>query len=217
MIELRNISKTYRTKKGWHTVLDDISITLPTGHSVGILGLNGSGKSTLLRIIGGVEEPDRGEIYKNIRLSWPIGFTGGFQGSLTGRENTRFIGRIYGSKLKELESNVENYAELEEYFEMPVRTYSNGMRARLAFALSMAIHFDCYLVDEITAVGDQRFREKYHQTFVEKQSNSTVIMVSHQANTIKQFCDMSAVLQNGKLILYESVEAGMDAYNRAVK
>jgi capsular polysaccharide transport system ATP-binding protein len=212
MIELRNITKAYRTTKGWHHVLDNISITFPSGRSVGILGLNGSGKSTLLRLIGGVESPDKGEIIRDVNVSWPIGFSGGFLPFATGRESTRFISRIYGADIKTIEAFVEDFSELGEYYDMPYNTYSAGMRARLAFSISMAMEFDCYLVDEVTAVGDQRFREKYQQAFVDRHNQSTVVMASHQANTIKQFCDMAAVLHNSHITLYESVEAGMAAY-----
>lgn len=217
MITVRNVSKAYRTSAGWNQVLDRISITFPSNRNVGILGVNGSGKSTLLRLIGGVEAPDQGEIIRDIRTSWPIGFSGGFQPFMTGRENTRFISRIYGSDVNEIETFVLGFAELGVYYDMPVRTFSAGMKARLAFAISMAIEFDCYLIDEVTAVGDQRFREKYRQTFSERRNSSSVIMVSHQANTIREFCDMAAVLSDGEIILYQSVDDGMEAYRQKIE
>jgi capsular polysaccharide transport system ATP-binding protein len=212
MIEIRNISKAYRTASGWNHVLNDISITFPSDRNVGVLGLNGSGKSTLLRLIGGVEAPDRGEIVKDVRISWPIGFSGGFQPLMTGRENTRFVSRIYGADLKHVEAFVQDFAEIGAYYDMPVRTYSSGMRARLAFAISMAVEFDCYLIDELTAVGDQRFRDKYHKAFMDRRSRSTVVMVSHQPTTIQEFCDMVAILFDGQISLYNSVQDGMNAY-----
>lgn len=216
MISINNVSKAYRTAKGWNQVLDNISITFPTGRSVGILGLNGSGKSTLLRLIGGVESPDKGEITRDVNVSWPIGFSGGFLPFATGRDSTRFISRIYGAPIKEIEMFVEDFSELGEYYDMPYNTYSSGMRARLAFAISMAMEFDCYLVDEVTAVGDQRFREKYQEAFNERHNRATVIMASHQPATIQQFCNMSAVLFNGRITLYDSVEEGMHAYNEMI-
>ena len=217
MITLSNISKAYRTATGWNQVLDNISVTFPSGRSVGILGLNGSGKSTLLRLIGGVESPDKGEITRDVNVSWPIGFSGGFLPYATGRESTRFISRIYGAPIKYIEAFVEEFSELGEYYDMPYNTYSSGMRARLAFAISMAMEFDCYLVDELTAVGDQRFRDKYQEAFTQRHSRSTVIMASHQAHTIQQFCNMSAILYNSRITLYESVEEGMTAYNELIR
>jgi capsular polysaccharide transport system ATP-binding protein len=217
VITLSNISKAYRTAKGWNQVLDNISVTFPSGRSVGILGLNGSGKSTLLRLIGGVESPDKGEITRDVNVSWPIGFSGGFLPFATGRESTRFISRIYGASIQDIEAFVEEFSELGEYYDMPYNTYSSGMRARLAFAISMAMEFDCYLVDEATAVGDQRFRDKYQEAFAERHSRSTVIMASHQAHTIKEFCNMSAILFNSRITLYDSVEEGMTAYNELIR
>lgn len=212
MIELRNISKAYRTLTGWHQVFDNVSVTLPTDRNIGILGLNGAGKSTLLRLISGVENPDSGEIYRDVRVSYPIGFKGGFQAWLSGRENARFIGRIHGAPLKELEKFVQDFTELGHYYDMPIRTYSSGMKSRLAFAVSMAIDFDCYLTDEVSASGDRRFREKYHDTFVEKHKISSMIMVSHQAKEIEKFCDMSAVIHGGEIRLFDTVEQGLEFY-----
>jgi capsular polysaccharide transport system ATP-binding protein len=212
MIELRNISKAYRTLNGWHQVFENISLTLPTDRNIGILGLNGAGKSTLLRLISGVESPDSGEIYRDVRVSYPIGFKGGFQNWLSGRENARFIGRIHGIPLKELEEFVQEFTELGEYYDMPIKTYSSGMRGRLAFAVSMAIDFDCYLADEINASGDRRFKAKYHETFVEKHRQASMIMVSHQSDAIKKFCDMSAVIHGGEIHLFDTVKQGMEFY-----
>ena len=212
MIELVNVSKSYRKGSGWNRVLRDISVTFPTGHSVGILGLNGAGKSTLLRLIGGVEPPDTGIVRRDITVSWPLGFSGGFQGSLTGRENTRFIARIYGAPEGEIERYVQAFAELGDYFDMPISSYSSGMRARLSFSVSMATDFQCYLVDEITAAGDERFQMKYRQAFVERKKRSTMIMVSHSEMTIRKYCDMAAVLHEGHLELYETVREAVMVY-----
>jgi capsular polysaccharide transport system ATP-binding protein len=217
MIEIRNLSKAYRVSHGWNQVLDDISVQFPTGRNIGILGLNGSGKSTLLRLIGNVEPPDSGEIYRDVRTSWPIGFSGGILPDMTGREGTRFVSRIYGADIKDTEEYVQEFSELGQYYDMQIRTYSSGMRSRLGFAISMAMEFDCYLVDEVTAVGDQRFRAKYQQEFINRKERSSVIMVSHQPNTIKDFCDMTAVLFDSKITLFESVEEGMQAYREKIQ
>lgn len=217
MIDIHNLSKSYRVTNRWHCVLDNISICFPSDRNIGILGLNGAGKSTLLRLIGGVESPDKGEIYRDVRVSWPIGFSGGILPDMTGREGTRFVTRIYGGSIKEVEKFVQDFAELGEYFDMETKTYSAGMRARLGFAISMAMDFDCYLVDEVTAVGDQRFRNKYHNEFLKRKEKSNLLMVSHQPHTIKEYCDMSAVLHNGKITLYDSVEEGMQAYSDMIK
>jgi capsular polysaccharide transport system ATP-binding protein len=212
MIELRNLSKAYRTRDGWNRVLDDVSLVVPTGCSIGVLGLNGAGKSTLLRIIGGMEPPDSGRIIKDIRTSWPIGFRGGFQPNMSGQENVRFVARIYGADLAGTERFVAEFAELGSYYRMPLRTYSAGMRGRLGFAVSMALRFDCYLVDELTASGDRRFRQKYRRAFRDLQSHASFLMVSHQTDTIEEFCQKAAVLNEGNLTLYDSVEEGLEAY-----
>ena len=216
MIEIRNISKAYRTASGWNQVLDNISVVFPSGRNIGILGLNGAGKSTLLKLIGGVESPDSGEIYRDVSISWPIGFSGAFAPTATGRESTRFISRIYGVDLRQVEEFVKDFSELGQYFDMPYQTYSAGMRARLGFAISMAVEFDCYLIDEVTAVGDQRFKEKYYNEFLSRRERSTVIMASHQAYTIKEFCDMTAVLFDSHIMLYNSVDEGMAAYQEKI-
>ena len=214
MIELTDISKSYRLGSGRHTVLDSVSAVFPTGKSVGILGVNGAGKSTLLRIIGGVEPPDRGTVRKDVRVSWPMGFTGGFSPNMTGRQGARFVARIYGESPRTVERFARDFAELGPYFDMPIRTYSSGMRARLAFAISFAVEFDCYLVDEVIATGDARFRRKYRREFQERARNASVILVSHNAETIRAECDFAAVLTKGSLTLYRSVDDAMDAYDR---
>ncbi len=211
MIELRNLSKAYRTQNGWSQVLDNVSMLIPTGCSIGVLGLNGAGKSTLLRILGGMEPPDTGRIIKDVRISWPIG-KGGFQPNMTGQENVRFVARIYGADLAETEAFVAEFTELGPYYAMPLRTYSAGMRGRLAFAVSMALRFDCYLVDELTASGDRRFRQKYRKAFRNLQDHASFVMVSHQTESIEEFCQKAAVLHDGALVLYDSVEEGLEAY-----
>ena len=215
MIELTDVTKSYQTRSGSNVVLDRISVTFPPRTNMGILGKNGSGKSTLLRVIAGTEQPDSGKISWGGLVSWPIGFSGGFNGSLSGEENCRFVARIYGADVDEVVGFTMEFAELGEYFHMPVRTYSSGMRARLAFGLSMAIQFDAYLVDEVTAVGDANFQAKCRKAFEERSDRSSVIIVSHQMNTVRAYCERCAVLKNGKLLFFDSVEAASKEYEAA--
>jgi capsular polysaccharide transport system ATP-binding protein len=212
MIELRHVTKTYHTPMGPNVVLDDVCVRFPPRESIGILGRNGAGKSTLLRIIGRAEMPDEGEVIRRGRVSWPIGFAGGFNGSLTGEENCRFVARIYNQDVDYVVDFSRDFAEVGNYFFMPVRTYSSGMRARLAFGLSMAIDFEAYLVDEVTAVGDKRFRDKCQQAFQERQQRAGLIMVSHQLSTLRQYCRRCAVLEAGTIRMYDSVDDAAAAH-----
>ncbi|HEY8431700.1 MAG TPA: ABC transporter ATP-binding protein [Sandaracinaceae bacterium] len=215
MIELVDVTKVYRTRAGDHVVLDQLSAVFPPRTSVGILGRNGAGKSTLLRILGGAEQPDAGRVIRHGRVSWPIGFAGGFNGSLTGEENCRFVARIYGADVDEVVEFARGFAEIGHYFHEPVRTYSSGMRARLAFGLSMALDFDVYLVDEVTAVGDRVFQEKCRRAFAERRERSSVIIVSHQLSTIKEYCDKFALLRRGKLTMFDDVAEAERLYKLA--
>ena len=212
MIEVHNLSKAYSLKHGMNQVLDDISITFPTGENIGILGRNGVGKSTLLRILANIEQPDSGDVIRHQRVSWPIGFSGGFNGSLTGAENSRFVARIYGADVDEISKYTWEFSELKDYFFMPLRTYSAGMRARLAFSLSMAIDFSVYLIDEVTAVGDKPFQQKCREAFAERRQRSSVILVSHSLNNVKQYCKKCAVLVDGKLQMFDTVNAAAEVY-----
>lgn len=215
MIELHNVTKAYRTRSGSHLVLDNVSLQFPPGVNVGILGRNGAGKSTLLRVIAGIELPDFGTVYRKGRISWPLGFAGGFNASLSGEENCRFVARIYGEDIDHVVDFARDFAELGEFFYMPIRTYSSGMRARLAFGLSMAIDFNVYLVDEVTAVGDQRFRSKCRSAFAERRNRASIIMVSHDMKTISEYCDRCAMLHEGDLLLYEDMKQARAAYEAA--
>lgn len=212
MIELRDVTKVYPTVKGENVVLDSVSFTFPARTNIGILGRNGAGKSTLMRIIAGTEQPDAGEVIRRGNVSWPIGFGGGFNGSLTGEENCRFVARIYGADVDDVVGFTMAFAELGDYFHMPVKTYSSGMRARLAFGLSMAIEFDVYLVDEITAVGDARFQQRCRDAFRERSGRSSVIIVSHQLSTIRDYCQSCALLRAGQLQVFDTIEAASAAY-----
>ncbi|WP_163364369.1 ATP-binding cassette domain-containing protein [Escherichia coli] len=215
MIKIENLTKSYRTPTGRHYVFKDLNIEIPSGKSVAFIGRNGAGKSTLLRMIGGIDRPDSGKIITNKTISWPVGLAGGCQGSLTGRENVKFVARLYAKQeeLKEKIEFVEEFAELGKYFDMPIKTYSSGMRSRLGFGLSMAFKFDYYIVDEVTAVGDARFKEKCAQLFKERHKESSFLMVSHSLNSLKEFCDVAIVFKNSYIIgYYENVQSGIDEY-----
>mgnify|MGYP001429911798 CR=1 FL=1 len=216
MIKIENLTKSYRTPTGRHYVFKDLNIEIPSGKSVAFIGRNGAGKSTLLRMIGGIDRPDSGKIITNKTIiSSQDHFAGGFQGSLTGRENVKFVARLYAKQeeLKEKIEFVEEFAELGKYFDMPIKTYSSGMRSRLGFGLSMAFKFDYYIVDEVTAVGDARFKEKCAQLFKERHKESSFLMVSHSLNSLKEFCDVAIVFKNSYIIgYYENVQSGIDEY-----
>jgi capsular polysaccharide transport system ATP-binding protein len=209
MIRLEHVSKRYRAGKSWKVLMQDVSLTLPRGRSVGLLGRNGAGKSTLLRMIGGSVLPDEGRIVREGNVSWPLGFGGGFHGSLTGAQNVRFIARIYGVDTDDLVAKVADFAELGAFMHMPVSTYSSGMRARLAFGTSIAIEFDVYLVDEITSVGDAAFRKKASEAFREKSSKADVIMVSHSPGTIREYCNAGVVLEGGRMTFHDDLEEAL--------
>lgn len=217
MIRLRNVTKTYRMKAGRRLILDNLSVDFVPGVNVGILGRNGAGKSTLMRIIGGAIAPDKGTVERTSRISWPIGFSGGFHGSLTGRENLRFVCRIYKADIRKVTAFVEEFSELEDYLDMPIKTYSSGMAAKLAFGLSMAIGFDFYLIDELTAVGDASFRQKSQRIFLERKKTSTLLVVSHHISTIKQHCDVAGVLDRGQIIFFDQIDEAAKYYDAICK
>jgi capsular polysaccharide transport system ATP-binding protein len=194
-------------------VLDRVTRVFPPGVNVGILGRNGAGKSTLLRIIGGSELPDAGRVVRNAGISWPIGFSGGFNSKLSGRENLRFLCRLYNKDYGRVCGFVEDFSDLGEYMDMPVFTYSSGMRAKINFGASMAFNFDYYLVDEVTAVGDASFRKKSEALFQERRKNSTLIMVSHSMGTVKSLCDKLLVLHGGILRDFDSPDEAVQFYN----
>jgi capsular polysaccharide transport system ATP-binding protein len=214
MIRLSRVSKSYRTENHRKVVLDDVTYSFDTRHTYGIFGSNGAGKSTLLRLIGGTELPNSGQIFRDLRISWPLGFGGGFHPLMTARENIKFVSRIYGANHRRVIDFVEYFSELGNYLDMPVSTYSSGMAARLAFGVSMAIDFDCYLVDEITAVGDARFGLRCRQAFDEKRGRSSMIMVSHDIGTIKAYCDRGLVLYRGKLVAFGDIDDAIEFYRK---
>lgn len=215
MILLNNVSKVYETRQGRRTVLDEIGLRVLPGEKVGILGRNGAGKSTLIRLISGAELPTSGHIERSMSISWPLAFGGAFQSSLTGMDNLRFICRVYGSDIDKVIPFVKDFSELGIYLNEPVKTYSSGMRARLAFAVSLAIEFDCFLIDEIIAVGDSRFHEKCRLELFEKRRGRAMILVSHSPNYIRDHCDRAAVLVAGKLHEFTSVDTAFSFYDEA--
>ncbi|NTU99458.1 ABC transporter ATP-binding protein [Candidatus Falkowbacteria bacterium] len=215
MIVLKNISKRYTTRQGSHLIFDDINLTIHPGEKIGILGRNGAGKSTLIRLMSGAELPTSGNISRKMSISWPLAFSGGFQGSLTGLDNLRFICRIYNVDIEPIIPQVEDFAELGEYFYEPVKTYSSGMSARLAFAISLSINFDCFLIDEVVAVGDSRFHKKCQTELFEKRKDRAMIIVSHQPQQIMMHCDRAAVLHEGKLHCFDDVPQAYRFYQTA--
>ncbi len=212
MISMQHVCRSYKMQHGYRTVLNDICIDFVEGNSTAILGLNGAGKSTLIRLIGGTDLPDSGKIIRTSRVSWPVGFNGGFHGSLTGRENLRFVSRIYGADIKQVAAYVEEFTELGEYMDMPFNTYSSGMRSKLAFGLSLAIGFDFYLIDEAFSVGDVTFRDKAACEIEKLKSRATLIFVSHSTGAVMKHCQSGAVLDAGRLTYYSSLSEAIKKY-----
>lgn len=214
MIQLDRVFKFYRTHGHTKIILDGVSAVFENGRSYGLLGVNGAGKSTTLRLLSGTELVNSGRIRRSVRVSWPLGFSGGFHYLMTGRENVKFAARIYGEDPRKILDFVEDFSELGDYIDAPVYTYSSGMRARLAFGLSMAVDFDCYLIDEITAVGDVRFQARCRDAFDRRRENADLIVVSHSMDTIRDYCDCGMVLVDGHLLSFPSVEQAIETYNR---
>lgn len=212
MIELSDICKIYPTRSGPKTVLDQVGLTIDHGEKVGILGRNGAGKSTLIRLISGAELPTSGSVTRTMSVSWPLAFGGAFQSALTGYDNLRFICRVYGVDPDDKEPFVQEFSELGIYLREPVRSYSSGMRARLAFAISMVIEFDCFLIDEIVSVGDSRFQSKCHFELFEKRADRAMIFVSHDAAYIREHCNRAAVLHEGRLYNFAEIDEAYAFY-----
>ncbi|NWG47503.1 MAG: ABC transporter ATP-binding protein [Alphaproteobacteria bacterium] len=216
-IELIDIAKSYRIGRKRHLVFEGLNLFIPKGRSVGLLGPNGAGKSTLLRMIGGSELPDRGRVVRNMTVSWPVGFSGFFQGNLSGVNNARFCARIYGRDPDEVVREVADFAELGGFMKAPIRTYSTGMRARLGFGLSMAIDFDCLLIDEILAVGDAGFRQKAQAALDQRRQRSGIILVSHATAPIIRNCDMVVVLGFGAPFVSDDVAGVAREYDLCMR
>lgn len=214
MIALDSVTKTYRVKDVEKRILDDVSFEFPAGENIAIMGHNGAGKSTLMRMVAGIELPTAGLIWRDEKVSWPLGFASGFNGLMTGTENVRFVARIYGEDSDQVLDHVKAFAELGKSIDLPIETYSSGMKARLAFGLSLAIDFDCYLIDEITAVGDRRFKEKSSAALNDKIKNARVLMISHAEKTIRDYCQMGVLLYGAQLYYYDSVDELIKDYRR---
>ncbi|MEE4239793.1 MAG: ABC transporter ATP-binding protein [Anderseniella sp.] len=216
MIELQNLTKSYRLTSGERRyIFRDLNFSFPDGANIGLIGRNGAGKSTLMRLIGGIDTPDHGRVVTDKRISWPVGLSGGLQGSLTGRDSVKFVCRVYGALGKDMRDKirfVEDFAEIGAYFDQPVKSYSSGMRARLNFGLSWAFDFDYYLLDEIGAVGDARFKQKSRKLMEDRIGRSNVILVTHAMNEVARLCNVVVLVNDGEATLYEDVQAGIAAY-----
>ncbi|HPQ96851.1 MAG: ABC transporter ATP-binding protein [Thiothrix sp.] len=214
MIEFINVSKYYPLRRGYRVIMDRVSFRFPEHRNIGILGRNGAGKSTLLRMIAGSVPLDGGRIRRIGRFSWPLGFSGGFNANLSGEENLRFIVRIYDADLRQVTDYVREFSELGDAMKEPLKSYSSGMRARLAFGLCLAMDFDVYLIDEVMAVGDPSFKKKSKAAFDERRQRANIILVSHNMNTIREYADVIIMLHEQKLIVYEDLDQGIRAYKR---
>ncbi|MEZ5910806.1 MAG: ABC transporter ATP-binding protein [Paracoccaceae bacterium] len=217
MLKLDGICKTFRLGNRQKVVANNISVVFPSRTSVALLGRNGAGKTSLLRIVAGTMRPDSGRVVSDGTISWPVGFAGSFHPELTGAQNTRFIARVYGVDTKNLSAFVEDFAELGLHFHQPFKTYSSGMRSRLAFGVSMGIHFDTYLVDEVTSVGDAAFREKSKAVFNARLETSGAVVVSHSMSMIKAMCQAAAVLEGGKLTYFDDVDEAIARHEENMK
>ena len=216
MFELRNVTKSYLTPKGRRYVFRNLSLSIPPGKNIGLIGRNGAGKSTLMRLLGAADIPDSGSVVTDKSISWPVGLTGGFQGSMTGRENIKFVCRVYGAMGDDMRDKiryVQEFAEIGDWIDEPIKTYSSGMRSRVAFGLSMAFDFDYYLIDEVMSVGDAQFKRKCADVFQEKLQQSKVVLVTHNMNEVQKICDIVLLVRNGEIQVYEDVAEGIKAYN----
>lgn len=214
LVGLQNVTKFYPTPKGKKMILDNVTLDIPR-ENIAVLGPNGAGKSTFFRLLGVIEYPNKGKIISKGSISWPIGLSGGFQPSLTGRQNAFFVSSIYCKSKIEISKKiefVEEFAELGNFFDVPIKQYSSGMRSRLGFGLSLAFDFDVYLVDEVTSVGDANFRKKAQEAFAKIYERSTVLMVSHDMNTLKTNCKSAILLNNGKLKYTTDIKAAIEMY-----
>jgi len=214
VIRFDNVTKTYHGRKFEKTVFSDLSFTIKKGESIGICGANGAGKSTLMRLIAGIDKPSSGNVIKTISTSWPIGYASIFQGSLTGADNLRFLARTYDRPIQELIDYVEDFAQLGKFMRQPVKTYSAGMSARLAFGVSLAFEFECYLVDEVAGAGDERFQARADAEMRARRERSTLIMTSHSPAMLQSFCDRGAVLYGGSLIWFDDIAEACEVHSR---
>lgn len=217
MIALERLCKAYVLNGQRREVARDITFTFPAGECVGLLGRNGAGKSSLLKMIAGTMDPDSGTIRSEGTVSWPVGFAGSFHPEMTGAQNTRFVARLYGVDTEEMLAFVEGFADLGQHFHLPFRSYSAGMRSRLAFGVSMAIRFDTYLIDEVTSVGDGAFKARSQQVLTQRLDSSGAIVVSHSMQLLRNICTSGVVLENGRLFYYARIERAIEHYDHIMK
>jgi capsular polysaccharide transport system ATP-binding protein len=217
MIELQNLRKSFSVNGSVKIVARDINFTFPTGASVGLLGRNGAGKSTLLSLIAGTSSPDSGKIRSSGTISWPVGFAGSFHGDMTGAQNVKFVARIYGADTEDMLEFVRNFAGLGQHFHLPTRTYSSGMKSRLAFGISMAIRFDTYLIDEVTAVGDAAFAAKSSAILKDRLKTSGAIIVSHAMPLLKAMCSSGLVLEDGRVFYYAKIDRAIEHHEHLMR
>jgi len=213
MIAAHNLVKIYDTRHGQHTVLDNINFKINLGDKSAVIGRNGSGKSTLIRLLSGIESPTSGKIIQNMSMSWPLAFSGGFQGSLTGIDNMKFICRVYNVDPAGKEKTLDEFTELGKFLREEVKKYSAGMRARLAFGISLLVDFQCYLVDEITAVGDAAFQEKCRYELFVRRAHKTMIIVSHEEEVLRDNCNRFFLINDKKLYEFENADDAFDYYH----
>lgn len=216
MFELRNVTKSYLTPNGRRYIFRNLSLAIPPGKNIGLIGRNGADKSTLMRLLGGADVPDSGTIITDRSISWPVGLTGGFQGSMTGRDNIKFVCRVYGATgdaMRKKIRYVQEFAEIGDWIDEPIKTYSSGMRSRVAFGLSMAFDFDYYLIDEVMSVGDAQFKRKCNEVFQEKLQKSNVVLVTHTMSEVEKLCDVVLLVRNGEIQVYDDVSEGIKAYS----
>lgn len=214
MIQLTNVFKFYRTDRHVKIILDHVSTVFESGSSYALLGVNGAGKSTALRLIAGTELPNAGAIRRTVRVSWPLGIGTGFHPLVSGRDNLQFLARVYGADTNKVVRFVEDFSELGDYLDAPVRTYSTGMFSRLAFAVSMAIEFECYLIDEATSVGDARFRARCEEVFAKRRQYADVIFVTHSMGMANAYCSKGGVLVDGRIIMFDTVDKAVEMYTK---
>ncbi|MEJ7926124.1 ABC transporter ATP-binding protein [Sphingobium sp. AN641] len=213
MIRFENVSKVYETQGHHNLVLFDLNFTIARHARLGICGANGAGKSTLMRLLSGAEAPTTGRVIRTMSTSWPLGYSSAFQSSLSGADNARFIARIYGKDVQSVLDFVEDYAQLGSYFRQPLNTYSAGMSGRLAFGISLAIDFECYLIDEATAAGDERFQRRTQEALTKRHAKAALVMVSHVPESLRSYCSSGAVLYGGQITFYDTIDEAIEVHN----
>lgn len=212
MVTFEHVYKSYLTKAGINPVLNDVNLVIRPGQRLGILGKNGAGKSTLVSLISGATKPTKGKVSRSMSVSWPLGLAAGLQSNLTGYDNVRFIARIYGVDPAFSDQFIQDFTELGHYLDEPVKTYSSGMRSKLGFAISFLVDFDCYLIDEALAVGDARFREKCHYELFERRKDAALVLVSHNNELIRQYCDSAVLLKDRTIYHFSSLDEAIQNY-----